>query len=80
MIAQYESVPRALREAMAARGENDINLPTLSEVESEHILKVLEATDGNRSQAARVLGISRQSVIERLKRIAAVRGTLEVGR
>ncbi len=80
MLAQYESVPRALREALVARGENDINLPTLSEVESEHILKVLEATDGNRSQAARVLGISRQSLIERLKRIAVARGTLEVGR
>jgi two-component system response regulator HydG len=80
MIAQYEAVPRALREAMAARGENEIDLPTLSEVESDHILKVLEATEGNRSQAARVLGISRQSLIERLKRIAAVRGTLEVGR
>ncbi len=80
MLAQYESVPRALREALVARGENDINLPTLSEVESEHILKVLEATEGNRSQAARVLGISRQSLIERLKRIAVARGTLEVGR
>jgi transcriptional regulator with PAS, ATPase and Fis domain len=57
-----------------------VNLPTLSEVEQEHILKVLEAVDGNRSHAARVLGISRQSLIERLKRIAAARGTLEVGR
>ena len=56
------------------------SLPTLSEVEQEHILKVLEATGGNRSQAARVLGISRQSLIERIKRIAAARGTLEVGR
>ncbi|HEU4725854.1 MAG TPA: sigma-54 dependent transcriptional regulator [Candidatus Eisenbacteria bacterium] len=80
MIAQYESVPRALRDAMVARGENDINLPTLSEIEQEHILKVLEATGGNRSQAAKVLGISRQSLIERIKRIAAIRGTLEVGR
>ncbi|HET9951206.1 MAG TPA: sigma-54 dependent transcriptional regulator [Candidatus Eisenbacteria bacterium] len=80
MIAQYEAVPRALRDALVARGESDINLPTLSEVEREHILKVLEATGGNRSQAARVLGISRQSLIERIKRIAAARGTLEVGR
>ncbi|HEY6573255.1 MAG TPA: helix-turn-helix domain-containing protein, partial [Candidatus Eisenbacteria bacterium] len=80
MIAQYEAVPRALRDAMVARGENDITLPTLSEIEQEHILKVLEATNGNRSQAARVLGISRQSLIERIKRIAAARGTLEVGK
>lgn len=80
MIAQYEAIPRALRDAMVARGENDINLPTLSEIEQEHILKVLEATGGNRSQAAKVLGISRQSLIERIKRIAAIRGTTEVSR
>ena len=80
MIAQYEAIPRALRDAMVARGENDISLPTLSEIEQEHILKVLEATGGNRSQAAKVLGISRQSLIERIKRITAIRGTSEVGR
>jgi len=75
MVAQVESVPRALREAMTARGEGESDLPTLAEVEQEHILRVLESTAGNRSQAARILGISRQSLIERLKRIAALRGT-----
>jgi DNA-binding protein Fis len=51
-------------------------MPTLSEVEQEHILKVLDFTEGNRSRAARILGISRQSLIERIKRIAASRGPL----
>jgi two-component system, NtrC family, response regulator AtoC len=79
MVAQVGAVPRVLREAMAARGEGDAGqLPTLSEVEQDHILKVLEFTEGNRSQAARVLGISRQSLIERLKRIAAIRGSAAV--
>jgi DNA-binding protein Fis len=50
-------------------------MPTLSEVEQEHILKVLDFTEGNRSRAARILGISRQSLIERIKRIAASRGS-----
>ncbi len=74
MVAQIESVPRVLRDALAARAEGEPGMPTLLEVEQEHILKVLEFTEGNRSQAARVLGISRQSLIERLKKIAAVRG------
>ncbi len=71
MIAQVESVPRVLRDALAARGEGDPEMPTLSEVEQEHILRVLDYTEGNRSRAARILGISRQSLIERIKRIAA---------
>jgi DNA-binding protein Fis len=50
-------------------------MPTLAEVEQEHILKVLDFTEGNRSRAARILGISRQSLIERIKRIAALRGS-----
>jgi len=77
MVAQVESVPRVLRDALAARGDEDSGgLPTLAEVEQEHILRVLEFTEGNRSRTARILGISRQSLIERLKRIAATRGFL----
>jgi len=78
MVAQVEAVPRVLREALAARGdgEDDGGHLTLSEVEQEHILRVLEFTEGNRSRAARILGISRQSLIERLKRIASAPGAL----
>ncbi len=75
LMAQVESLPRVLRDALAARGEGDGEMPTLAEVEQEHILKVIEFTQGNRSHAARILGISRQSLIERLKRIAS-RGSL----
>jgi len=76
LTAHIEALPRVLRDALAARGEGEEEMPTLAEVEQEHILKVLEFTQGNRSHAARILGISRQSLIERLKRIAATRGTL----
>jgi DNA-binding NtrC family response regulator len=78
MVAQVESVPRVLRDALASRGEADTGVPTLAEVEQAHILKVLEHTEGNRSQAARLLGISRQSLIERIKRIAAMRESLAI--
>jgi two-component system, NtrC family, response regulator AtoC len=76
MVEQVEAVPRVLREALAARSEGEEGMSTLAEVEQEHILRVLEYAEGNRSRAARVLGISRQSLIERLKRIAATRGSL----
>jgi len=76
VMAQVESLPRVLRDALAARADGDGEMPTLAEIEQDHILKVLEFTQGNRSHAARILGISRQSLIERLKRIAATRGTL----
>jgi len=72
MIAAVEALPRTLRDALA---EGDPEMPTLAEVEQEHILRVLDYTEGNRSRAARILGISRQSLIERIKRIAA-RGSL----
>ena len=78
LVAQVESLPRVLRDALAARGEGGGEMPTLAEVEQDHILKVLEHTEGNRSHAARILGISRQSLIERLKRIATARGALSL--
>ena len=78
LVAQVESLPRVLRDALSLRGECGGEMPTLAEVEQEHILKVLEHTEGNRSQAARILGISRQSLIERLKRIAIARGALSL--
>ncbi|MCC6473992.1 MAG: hypothetical protein IT514_09630 [Burkholderiales bacterium] len=41
---------------------------SLALVEEQHILRVLRLTGGNKSQAARLLGISRQGLFERLKR------------
>ncbi len=43
-------------------------LVTLEVVEREHVLRVLAAVGGNRSAAARTLGISRKSLWERLAR------------
>lgn len=41
---------------------------SLALIEEQHILRVLRLTGGNKSQAARLLGISRQGLFERLKR------------
>jgi DNA-binding NtrC family response regulator len=41
---------------------------TLAEVEAEYIAETLKAARGNKSEAARLLGISRKSLYERLER------------
>jgi DNA-binding NtrC family response regulator len=46
-------------------------LPTLAQLEQEHINEVLRLTRGNKSSAARILGISRQGLIEKLRRMKA---------
>ena len=48
--------------------------PTLAEVESDYIRETLTATRGNKTEAARVLGISRKNLYERLAREVEVRG------
>lgn len=40
----------------------------LDEVEKEHILKVLAMTDGNKSEAAQILGIHRDTLLRKLKK------------
>jgi transcriptional regulator of acetoin/glycerol metabolism len=42
---------------------------TLEEQETEHILAVLKMADGNRTQAARMLGIDRVSLWRKLKKL-----------
>ena len=48
--------------------EESITLPTLAQMEADHISEVLKQTAGNKSRAARILGISRQGLIEKLRR------------
>jgi DNA-binding NtrC family response regulator len=42
---------------------------TLADMEAEHIRAVMESTSGNRSAAARILGISRMGLLSKLKRL-----------
>ncbi len=43
------------------------------EAEREHILAVLQRTEGRREQAARILGISRKTLWKKLKRLGIAR-------
>jgi len=64
-------VGRALQ---PARGESEDSpytaneIGTLDEAERRHILAVLEATGGNQTQAAFILGIERKTLARKLKR------------
>ncbi|MBI5542610.1 MAG: sigma-54-dependent Fis family transcriptional regulator, partial [Deltaproteobacteria bacterium] len=43
-------------------------LPTLDEVERQHVLRVLDATRGHKGRACQVLGISRPTLERKLRR------------
>jgi DNA-binding NtrC family response regulator len=67
-----ESLPAYLRKAAATHAARppEVAPRTLAEVEAEHVRAVLEHTGGNRSAAARILGISRVGLLAKLKRLA----------
>lgn len=56
--------------------DSDGSVKTLAEIEKEHIINVLKKADGNKSQAARLLGMSRQGLLEKLKRMEDERTSL----
>lgn len=63
---QLEDLSMNVRDAL---DENDgaSNMCTLASIEREHILRVLDDCDGNREQAAEVLGIGVATLYRRLK-------------
>lgn len=68
------ALPVAAAEA-STFNDNDLGFLPLGEVERRHILKVVEAVGGNRSRAAKVLGIDRKTLYARLLRYGC--GTTE---
>jgi len=56
-----------LDNATASNGSGDFEKKTLQEVEKEYIEKVLKHTGGNRTKSAKLLGISRVSLITKIK-------------
>jgi transcriptional regulator with PAS, ATPase and Fis domain len=69
---QAADLPEALRAAvsMQARAKQR---QTLAELEAEYIGETLAATGGNKTEAARLLGISRKNLYEKLARIARMK-------
>jgi DNA-binding NtrC family response regulator len=63
-------LPDALR-ASATGQRRGRRLRTLAELEADYIAETLEAVRGNKSEAARILGISRKNLYEKLARYKA---------
>jgi DNA-binding NtrC family response regulator len=70
---EVEHLPSELLGRRVA-GDEAIPLPTLAQMEADHISDVLRLTAGNKSRAARILGISRQGLIEKLRRLRIEEG------
>ena len=70
---EVEHLPAELAGRRVA-GDEAIPLPTLAQMEADHISEVLRLTAGNKSRAARILGISRQGLIEKLRRLRVEEG------
>ena len=66
-IEEHHLPPEVRRAARPALDEGPSSL-TLEEVERRHIARVLEQEGGNRSRTARVLGISRTTLYDKLDR------------
>jgi two-component system response regulator AtoC len=59
----------ATAHVVAAAVRDVLSPPTLAQIEADHINDVMRLTSGNKSRAARILGISRQGLIEKLRRL-----------
>ncbi|HKR59360.1 MAG TPA: sigma-54 dependent transcriptional regulator [Pyrinomonadaceae bacterium] len=72
-------LPVALRAAVAAKRQRQ-QPPSLAEVEAEYLQQTLLNTGGNKTAAARILGISRKNLYERLERLGKMAEGAESGR
>jgi two-component system, NtrC family, response regulator AtoC len=68
---QVEDLPDKIRSRARAPSLSGHDLPellTLEEVERRHVLRVLEACNGNRTDAAKMLGLDRKTLYRKLLR------------
>jgi DNA-binding NtrC family response regulator len=59
----------ALNSFSNERGDGPGKLPTLDELERNHIRMALEASDGHRANAANILGISERNLYRKLREL-----------
>ena len=65
---ELSDLPEALRAAVSVQRKRQ-RPQSLAEVEAEYVAETLSATRGNKTEAARILGISRKNLYERLARL-----------
>jgi transcriptional regulator with PAS, ATPase and Fis domain len=64
---QEADVPASIKDAVKGKGEREAPL-TLAQLEAAYIAEMLEATKGNKTECARLLGISRKNLYEKIAR------------
>ncbi len=55
--------------SLAATNSSDTSIATINDLQKEHILRVLEQTGNNKSEASIILGIKRTTLIARMKKL-----------
>jgi DNA-binding NtrC family response regulator len=66
-VADLPPALRRVRRRAPALDEGPVDqLPTLAELEREHVQRVLAGTEGNKARAARILGIDRRTLYRKL--------------
>ncbi|MBW2455264.1 MAG: sigma 54-interacting transcriptional regulator [Deltaproteobacteria bacterium] len=70
-LPQLRSLHPATAPGGAAEGRPQSSVSSLAEVERRHILRVLNKVDGNRTLAAKLLGIGRNTLARKLKKYGA---------
>lgn len=69
---QASDLPERIRSAEQRRldfaADDPESFVTLDEVEQRYLLRVLDATGGNKSHAARILGVDRKTLQRKLQR------------
>ena len=68
LVLSKVSVTHSATSSSESSDATDFRELSLSELEKQHILKTLRATDGNKSKAATILGIERSTLDRKLKR------------
>lgn len=68
---ESEDLPEGIRAAASMLGRRKNRL-SLAQLEADYITETLAATRGNKTEAARILGISRKNLYERLARLPKV--------
>jgi transcriptional regulator with PAS, ATPase and Fis domain len=66
-LIEVEDLPDPLRVAVRIQRRRE-SPQSLAEVEAEHVTEILAAAKGNKTEAARILGISRKNLYEKLAR------------